>query len=306
MNLVIACAMVGSALWMFFESRSFGYDKRQVAGTAAIGPVGWLVFGLLLWIVAFPLYLASRGKLREAGERTRAGIAPPPGAGATGFTRGGKIAIAVVSLPLVFIFAGAALYRPNGTPETPVASASAPQRFAAPAPIVEPIVEREDPSVVDRVDGMSKLSDVIDATREHMADTTDGPSPGALMVAIWLYKRGGWTDVEPKRDETSVGKVKKDGAAERGKRMCARGRVTQISKDPVFPGAFVGNIFTEAGNIVNFLSAMGTTGEIIEDSRARFCGIVTGNYYFQNVSGGQTQSVQMVGAFDLPENRAIE
>ena len=35
------------------------------------GPVGWFFSGLLIWIVAFPLYLASRGNLKEAGERSR-------------------------------------------------------------------------------------------------------------------------------------------------------------------------------------------------------------------------------------------
>lgn len=57
-----------STLWMFFESRSFGYRKADLKGLAAMGPWGWLFAGLFLWVVAFPLYLASRSKLRAAGE----------------------------------------------------------------------------------------------------------------------------------------------------------------------------------------------------------------------------------------------
>lgn len=63
--------ILATSLWMFFESRSFEYDKREIKGLAAVGPWGWLFAGLLLWIVAFPLYLASREKLRRAGETRR-------------------------------------------------------------------------------------------------------------------------------------------------------------------------------------------------------------------------------------------
>ena len=47
------------------------YDKRDVRGLAGMGPIGWLFAGLLLWIVAFPLYLIKRGELKAAGERRR-------------------------------------------------------------------------------------------------------------------------------------------------------------------------------------------------------------------------------------------
>jgi len=64
----IGLVVVVSAMWMYFESRSFEYDKGDVTGLAAMRPVGWFFTGLLLWLVAFPLYLASRAKLRAAGE----------------------------------------------------------------------------------------------------------------------------------------------------------------------------------------------------------------------------------------------
>ncbi len=49
--------------------------------------------------------------------------------------------------------------------------------------------------------------------------------------------------------------------------------------------------------------APGSTGELVEGSRAKLCGIVAGLHFFQNVSGGQTQAVEVAGVFDLPENR---
>lgn len=61
--------ILATSLWMAFDARSLGYDKRDIKGIAGMGPVGWFFAGLLLWIVAFPLYLASRGKLRKAGDQ---------------------------------------------------------------------------------------------------------------------------------------------------------------------------------------------------------------------------------------------
>ncbi|MCX4240319.1 SHOCT domain-containing protein [Paraliomyxa miuraensis] len=71
-----------SAIWMAVDSSNLGYDKRDLKGLAAIGPMGWFFCGLLLWIIAFPLYLIKRPELKEAGERRRRGLGgttPPAG-----------------------------------------------------------------------------------------------------------------------------------------------------------------------------------------------------------------------------------
>lgn len=67
--------VVGTSIWMCIDASRIGYQKEDVKGLAGMGPFGWLVTGLLLWIVAFPLYLASRNKLVEAAER-RQGAGP--------------------------------------------------------------------------------------------------------------------------------------------------------------------------------------------------------------------------------------
>jgi hypothetical protein len=82
--------ILGTSIWMAFDASKIGYDKKDVSGIAGMGPVGWFFAGLLLWIVAFPLYLASRNKLKEAaarknGDQIAAGAeaasgAPPAGA----------------------------------------------------------------------------------------------------------------------------------------------------------------------------------------------------------------------------------
>lgn len=59
--------ILATSLWAAFEAKGFGYRKQDIKGMAAIGPVGWFFACMLLWIIAFPLYLASREKLRAAG-----------------------------------------------------------------------------------------------------------------------------------------------------------------------------------------------------------------------------------------------
>ena|SRR5687768_12989855 len=67
----LSLVVLATSIWMAADASRLGYDKRDVKGLAAMGPAGWLVCGLLLWIVAFPLYLAKRPELKAAGERRR-------------------------------------------------------------------------------------------------------------------------------------------------------------------------------------------------------------------------------------------
>lgn len=70
---LIWLVVLGTSIWMAFDASKIGYDKKDVSGIAGMGPVGWFFAGLLLWIVAFPLYLASRNKLKEAAARKSGG-----------------------------------------------------------------------------------------------------------------------------------------------------------------------------------------------------------------------------------------
>jgi hypothetical protein len=70
-NGLLGLVVLGSSIWMAVDASQLGYDKRDVKGLAAMGPAGWLLAGLLLWIVAFPLYLIKRPELKAAGERRR-------------------------------------------------------------------------------------------------------------------------------------------------------------------------------------------------------------------------------------------
>ena len=66
MSTLFVWIVIGTSIWMAFDAKQIGYDKKDVKGFAGMGPAGWFFAGLLLWIVAFPLYLASRNKLKAA------------------------------------------------------------------------------------------------------------------------------------------------------------------------------------------------------------------------------------------------
>lgn len=48
-----------------------------------MGPIAWFVCSLLLWIIAFPMYLVKRGAIKAAAQSSSAPVAqrasmPPP------------------------------------------------------------------------------------------------------------------------------------------------------------------------------------------------------------------------------------
>lgn len=149
----------------------------------------------------------------------------------------------------------------------------------------------------------STLTEAVDAVREQMTDTDDESSPGALLLGLWSMKHLTWDQVAVARNETSFKVVRKDSDASRGKRMCISGRLIQIAKEKLDDGAlFVGLMLTGYSEITRFIAA-GSTGDLVENSRARLCGVVIGTYDYSNSGGGKGHAISVVGMFDLPENR---
>jgi hypothetical protein len=52
--------VIVTSLWVFFDAKRIGIKKGQITGIANLGPGGWLVVCLFLWIIAFPTYLIKR------------------------------------------------------------------------------------------------------------------------------------------------------------------------------------------------------------------------------------------------------
>ncbi|WP_131669839.1 hypothetical protein [Psychrobacter pygoscelis] len=104
-------------------------------------------------------------------------------------------------------------------------------------------------------------------------------------------------------EETTYGKVMKDPIAEYGKRLCVNGNIVEIDTDrsmsqPLYNGGL-------ADYDMNFyrFTAFGSTGDLVANSNAIFCGIVVGRLSFDNSIGGTTNAPYLFGMFDLPANK---
>lgn len=58
----VTILIVVSALWVAFDAYRLGVKRGS--GFSDMGPVGWCFACLLLWIVAFPMYLVKRPKYK--------------------------------------------------------------------------------------------------------------------------------------------------------------------------------------------------------------------------------------------------
>ncbi|MCL1860060.1 MAG: hypothetical protein FWG52_00800 [Proteobacteria bacterium] len=148
------------------------------------------------------------------------------------------------------------------------------------------------------------LDQAILAAQPQMEDVSGADvSIGAAWLALWGVENLRWSELQGIQ-ETKYGLVMKDSDAHRGKRLCVKGNVIEIALDRTVSDQkiFLGGMYSGAGNIYRFI-AVQSTGEIMQDSPARFCGIVTGQQHYENSIGGVAHAVQLVGMFDLPENR---
>ncbi len=58
--------VLGSAGWVLYDAKSIGVRKGVITGIGNMGPWAWFFGCLLLWIVAFPMYLIKRGDFIKA------------------------------------------------------------------------------------------------------------------------------------------------------------------------------------------------------------------------------------------------
>jgi hypothetical protein len=136
--------------------------------------------------------------------------------------------------------------------------------------------------------------------RPFLGDSVGEPSEGAVMLALWLGERGSWSDIYNPGKGPSVKLIKKDPERVRGQLTCLKGRINQIARetDKLFSGTFA----VGYGDYVHYYAA-GDTGDLVDGDRATLCGVITGKYAYKNVGGGQTPAIQMVGMFDLRNER---
>jgi len=65
MDTYILLLVIVTSIWVFVDAKKIGVKKGQVQGLADLGPAGWLFACLLLWVVAFPLYLVKRPEFKQ-------------------------------------------------------------------------------------------------------------------------------------------------------------------------------------------------------------------------------------------------
>lgn len=69
MEVLLLLGVIGTSLWVYFDAQTIGARKGLLRGIADMGPLGWCLSCLLLWILAFPMYLAKRPAIRDAAAR---------------------------------------------------------------------------------------------------------------------------------------------------------------------------------------------------------------------------------------------
>jgi hypothetical protein len=68
MEIFILVLVLASSIWVGLDAKQLGIRKGNSSGVLDAGPFGWFCCTLLLWIIAFPLYLASRSRLKLAAQ----------------------------------------------------------------------------------------------------------------------------------------------------------------------------------------------------------------------------------------------
>lgn len=61
---------LGTSIWVWVDASDIGAKKGLVKGIFDMGPLAWFLCCLLVWIIAFPIYLAKRGTIKAAAQPT--------------------------------------------------------------------------------------------------------------------------------------------------------------------------------------------------------------------------------------------
>jgi hypothetical protein len=81
MAAVVLIVVIGTSIWVAIDASNIGAHKGLVKGLGNMGPAGWFLCCLLLWIIGFPVYLAKRSEIKAAAVASNAALSPPGTAG---------------------------------------------------------------------------------------------------------------------------------------------------------------------------------------------------------------------------------
>jgi hypothetical protein len=178
-------------------------------------------------------------------------------------------------------------------------------RAAPPLPVAAPaVVVAAPPSPADQLARATSLAEALPVAIPTFGDSADGSlNPGALLFAMWASGRLSWGDIQGVRPVT-YGAAAKDPEEERGRRLCASGELIQIEAERLVGTRFFWGLLGTPSGIIKF-HAFGSSGDLVAESPAKFCGVFVGKYDYPNSAGGTGHALTAVGMFDLPENRTL-
>jgi hypothetical protein len=133
-----------------------------------------------------------------------------------------------------------------------------------------------------------------------MTDRGSNLSLGSALLAVWAQAHLQFSDVNLPNDETSLERVQKNPGAERGRRLCAKGEIIRMDEPEQTRWGNVNHGLLIERKIPVYFMAVRGTGKLTKNTPARFCGVVTGTFD----APGTHDAIQIVGMFDLPENRS--
>lgn len=65
MEILTLLIVVGTSIWVWIDAKAIGAKKGQQEGLLDMGPFGWFLSCLLLWIICFPAYLVKRSEIKQ-------------------------------------------------------------------------------------------------------------------------------------------------------------------------------------------------------------------------------------------------
>lgn len=171
-----------------------------------------------------------------------------------------------------------------------------------PAPIVVPAAPPPPPPALPSSAAIvtaPSFSHAVDLALPLIAEGGRTSREGTDLLAEWADQYLAWETIDLPTPETTLALAARDLQPERGKRLCETGEIKEIfDEGKVFTGLLVKARF----EIIGFI-AVRSVGKLEQKRRARFCGVVTGRHVSAGPEAGSAQAVQVIGMFDVPENK---
>ena len=171
--------------------------------------------------------------------------------------------------------------------------------------VAQPEIEEKSDSekYAELLASQDTLSKAVNMIKPTMSDEFDAFPSSAGILASWMNEKNVKISDIRSLESSTRGKILKDSFSERGKRLCISATLVEIQVDrsagfAAYHAGLVNN-YTDVTRVL----AIGSTGDLVADSNATFCGVIVGKVGFTNASGRTTNAPYLVGMFDLPENR---